>query len=155
MVAFNWHRVRASPILFTRLCALFAVKAVFVSIYRLVTIFKSHHTNFETALRCTLMVVFLGNAGELIYSAPPHVAHQSREINGVGFRTYEVAPEPGTKLKDADIVVYYFHGGGYYFGEALQYPKTFKRWKEKAALLGKRLAVVSLEYSIEASYVLV
>ena len=136
-----------SPFRFLKLFLIFAFRATGLSVYRLLTLYKSHLTNYVTALKASFLKVFLGSDYTFIYSERKAALRQSRMIKGEGFRAYDVFADRQTKLVSSDIVLLFFHGGGYYFGQALQYPHTFKRWKRISARNGKRMSIVSVEYS--------
>ncbi|KAH0836928.1 hypothetical protein AYO21_01761 [Fonsecaea monophora] len=148
MTAFNWEYVRGAPIKFTRICALYSLNAVLLTLRRLVSPASSLPTNYVTALKSLLLKIFFLKDYKFIYSTPPAAFAASRQITGQGWHAYEVDCNPNLALSDYDAVVLYFHGGGYAIGEPMQYYETFKRWQRKAAQLGTRLAIVSLRYPL-------
>ncbi|KAL1924545.1 uncharacterized protein VTP21DRAFT_4199 [Calcarisporiella thermophila] len=65
-----------------------------------------------------------------------------------GFKGYWIQ-KPEEKGEEPDLVILYFHGGGYFFGYALMYLPTHVRWINKISkLTGKRVAIFCPEYSL-------
>lgn len=152
MTAFNWQRVRASPLKFIYICAIFGFHCSLLSFYRLCALPRHHPTNYVTAVKSLLLRIFFRYHYQFIYSAPADAIAASRKIDGDGWWAYEFAASPHQRLHDYDAVILYFHGGGYAIGEPLQYAVTYRRWRTRAAQRGKSLAVVALRYRESAMF---
>jgi hypothetical protein len=146
MTNLNWEQVVRSPFTSIWLFSTSAIQIVGLALYRIVTVFKSHPSNFSTAWRSIVLRTFFGNAYTMVYSNPSYAVHESRVIKTDDFTAYVVSPKPTDKLSAADVVILYFHGGGYMIGEPLQYVKSFKRWKKKALSVGVKLEIVTVKY---------
>lgn len=146
MTSFNWQRIRESPIKFTGIIAWYGVHAVLLSLYRLATPLRPHSTNYVTAMKSLLLrTVFLKHY-QFIYSTPPAALKAARCIKREGWSAYEFDANQNISLRHYDVVMLYFHGGGYAIGEPLQYAATYKRWKREAARRNIQLAIVGLRY---------
>lgn len=146
MTAFNWEYVSAHPLEFASISARVGMHAALLSAYRLMTPFKLHPTNFTTALKSLLLRIFFLHNYRFIYSTPSAAKRASRKIQGDGWWAWEVASGPHQSLSNKDVVMLYFHGGGFAIGEPLQYYETYRRWKLQAARQGLHLAIVALRY---------
>ena len=146
MAAFNWEYVYAHPAEFVWIWAQYSVHAFILSAQRLLTAFRSHPTNYVTALKSLLLRTFFRRNWKFLYTASSAAINACRRIDGNGWEAYEVEPKPNIPLRKSDAVILYFHGGGYILGHPLQYYRTYLRWKTKAAQSGLHLAIVALRY---------
>lgn len=146
MTGINWEHVQASPLKFGWISAVYAFHAVRLSIYRLFSSSQEHPTNYTTSLKSLFLKTVFRLHYAYVYSSPPSAVQSSRRIDGPGWQAYEFEYNPNQRLKDYDVVMLYFHGGGYAIGEPLQYSVTYRRWRTKAAQRGVHLAIVALRY---------
>lgn len=101
-------------------------------------------TDLANAIKVRFLVAANTVNPALILSAPSHAIANTESIEAGG----GVAFVPGGKagLVTADAVLFYIHGGGFALGHPLQYRDTYRRWRDKAAAEGLKLAVVALQY---------
>lgn len=89
---------------------------------------------------------------EIIYKAPPGLDSKRYSAVDIGGIPSVVIPPQATLVgiprdrKCNKLFMLFAHGGGYLFGEPLQYILTYERWVGSAAQHGIDLTIVSVDY---------
>lgn len=89
---------------------------------------------------------------EILYKAPPGLSPRRYKRVDIGGVPSVVIP-PGATLVNGsldrqkkNLIILFAHGGGYLFGEPLQYISTYERWVRNACRQGIDLTIVSVDY---------
>lgn len=89
---------------------------------------------------------------EIIYKAPPGLDPKRYSTVDIGGVPSVIIPPQATLTggpldrERNNLVLLFAHGGGYLFGEPLQYISTYERWVRSAAQHGIDLTIVSVDY---------
>ncbi|RFU26007.1 hypothetical protein B7463_g10332, partial [Scytalidium lignicola] len=89
---------------------------------------------------------------EILYKAPPGLDPKRYRVADIGGVPSVVIPPHAAlaggplDLQRKNLVILFAHGGGYLFGEPLQYISTYERWVQNAAQQGIDLTIVSVDY---------
>jgi hypothetical protein len=136
----KWAHIRAHPV--------DAIQIVVCSILSSIKEIIGFRASKDLSLSTALKRIWIGNTMKYIlpalYSEPDN--HNTQIIHTYEFATYVLPATEPSKLKDADVVMIYAHGGGLYMGHPLQYLDEYNRWVNSVATHGKRLVILAVEY---------
>lgn len=152
MPSIKWHEVFKNPIVTLKILLVATAYSTKAIIARLLWPFGKR----VIPLRTALARIWVGKAFQynhlILYSAPKKWQGSAQIIHTPGGFTGYLIPSGSAdtdvvaKLKDADAVIVFAHGGGYIMGHALQYLREYARWVAKAKKMGKKVVVVTVDY---------
>lgn len=146
MPSINWHEVFAHPGLVLKLIAVAFLKTLSVVFTRILQPSRLEPLGFRNSVARAWLGTTFVTVPTIFYSEPSN--HGVPPIEEKAFKAYIVPTVESSKLRDADAVMLFAHGGGMMIGHPLQYLTDYRRWIKHAASMGKKLVIVGPQYPL-------
>lgn len=144
MPSVKWYQVFSNPSAALKIILVASAYSTQVLLTRLLWPFG----NRTLSLRTALARMWVGKTFQynhlILYSEPR--GHGAQRVETDAFTAYLVPGTDVARIRDADAVVLFAHGGGYIMGHALQYLDEYRRWIAGAKKMGKNLVVLTVNY---------